>query len=119
LYKRFTSTIKIGAFLTFILSTSVITRVLVMTLVNYVVIWMLFPTFLQYAAISLATSLKITFSTNFDVLILTLLITAIFNVIHVPLSTIPSYIMVTHILNRGVLITFEGPWIVRMLKRLP
>ncbi|MEM2211162.1 MAG: hypothetical protein QW372_07270 [Nitrososphaerales archaeon] len=118
MYNKFTSTMKMITFLTLILSMSIVVRVLITTLANYIVIWILFPTFLEYAAKSLSGFLKVTFSTNFDKLILTLIITAIYNVIHVLLSIIPSYGIVAHILNRGIIVTIKEPWVIKTLKHL-
>lgn len=118
MYNKSTSTMRIITFLTLILSMSILVRVLITTLANYIVIWILFPTFLEYAAKSLSGFLKVTFSTNFDKLILILIITAIYNVIHVLLSIIPSYGIVAHILNRGIIVKIKDPWVIKALKHL-
>ncbi|MBO3768709.1 MAG: hypothetical protein QXS21_02820 [Thermoproteota archaeon] len=81
---------------------SAIVRVMILTLANYIVIWILMPNFLSYAtfAVSLATGIKL--SPNFEGLLVVLILTAIFNVLHVLFTIIPSFVLVIALVRRKV-----------------
>lgn len=70
---------------------AIILRVLVTTLLNFVVLWYLFPFFLDLAAGSLKAALGLNISSSAVALGFALVFTAIFNVIHTFLSVLPSY----------------------------
>jgi len=78
-----------------------ILRVLTMSLFNYVVLIYLFPEFLDLAAASVSAFLGISFSSKISAFMTVAFFTAIFNILHVPLSIAPAYFMVGSIVNLG------------------
>lgn len=89
-----------------ILVLSTVVRVVVLTLANYFVIWILMPAFLSYAtfAVSLVTGIKL--SPNFGGLLVVLLLTAVFNVLHVFLTVIPSFVFAIALVKRKIIKTW-------------
>lgn len=81
------------------LSFGIILRVLVTSLLNFIILWYLFPFFLDVAAGSLISTLGINLTSQASTLLLTLFFTAIFNIIHTFLSFIPSYMVVKAVAN--------------------
>lgn len=78
-----------------------ILRVLVMSLLNYVVLIYLFPEFLDFVAASLSAFLGMSFSSRISAFMMVAAFTAIFNILHVPLSIAPAYLIVRSIVNLG------------------
>ncbi|MGB9805890.1 MAG: ECF transporter S component [Thermoproteota archaeon] len=89
-----------------ILVLSAIVRVVVLTLANYFVIWVLMPDFLSYAtfAVSLVTGIKL--SPNFGGLLVVLLLTAVFNILHVFLTVVPSFALAIALVKRKIIKTW-------------
>ncbi|MGC9085285.1 MAG: ECF transporter S component [Thermoproteota archaeon] len=89
-----------------ILVLSAIVRVVVLTLANYFVIWVLMPDFLSYAtfAVSLVTGIKL--SPNFGGLLVVLLLTAVFNTLHVFLTVVPSFALAIALVKRKIIKTW-------------
>jgi riboflavin transporter FmnP len=89
-----------------ILALSAIVRVAVLTLANYFVIWVFMPDFLSYAtfAVSLVTGIKL--SPNFGGMLVVLLLTAVFNVLHVFLTVVPSFVLVIALIKRKIIKTW-------------
>ncbi len=73
---------------------AIVLRVIVMSLLNFVVLWYLFPFFLDIASASMKATVGLNVPGREAALMWTLIFTAAFNIIHVFLSTIPSYIVV-------------------------
>ena len=95
LYHRFFKGRKFGmATLGLGISFAIIARVIVTSLVNFVLLWYLFPSFLDIAVGSLTATLGLNISSPTAALLLTLLFTAIFNILHTFLSLLPSYMVV-------------------------
>lgn len=95
IYHRFLNERRsIAASLGLSISFAIISRVLVTSLLNFVLLWYLFPFFLDIAAGSLTSTLGLIVSSPTAAILLTLLFTAIFNIIHTFLSIIPSYLVV-------------------------
>jgi len=72
---------------------SIIIRVVILTVANYVVIWILMPEFLKYATYILSETLKTNLEPNIGGLVVVLAFTALFNSLHVLLSLVPSIII--------------------------
>ena len=94
------------------ISFAIIFRLLVTSLLNFVLLWYLFPFFLDIAMGSLTSALGLTIPSKTAALLLTLLFTAVFNIIHTFLSIIPSYIVVKAVANAR-LPGLRGFWIDR------
>jgi riboflavin transporter FmnP len=88
-----------------------VVRILVLTLANYVVLWILLPDFLGFAGSSLTASLGLSLDPGLAVLQLALVVTAVYNLLHIPLSMLPSYFIVGKILSRRIGGTLSQPWI--------
>lgn len=69
----------------------IIFRVLVTSLLNFVLLWYLFPFFLDLASGSIKAVLGLDISSSVTALAFALLFTALFNIIHTFLSVLPSY----------------------------
>ena len=69
-------------------------RILVMTLFNYVIVFLMFPFFLDIASKTLNLALGLTFRSSFEALVWVLVFTAIFNALHTLLSVLPSLLIV-------------------------
>ncbi|HDD43216.1 MAG: hypothetical protein DRN61_03700 [Thaumarchaeota archaeon] len=78
-----------------------ILRVLAMSLFNYVALICLFPELLDFAAASISAFLGISFSSRISAFTTVAAFTAIFNILHVPLSIAPAYFIVRSIVNLG------------------
>lgn len=91
-------------------------RVLVTTAANYVVLVVMFPEFLNFAAMTLSAFIGTSLSPDLQGLILVLTFTAIYNILHIVFSTVPS-VLVLKALNRAK--AFHGiwaPWIIKISK---
>jgi len=75
-------------------------RILSMTVMNYLMAYLLFPDFMSLAARTISLALGINFSGEISCLIMVLAFTAIFNLIHSILSMAPSILIVKHISSR-------------------
>lgn len=116
-YQRLTSLQKVGLLLVLSISVGVIVRVVVMTFANFMILAILQPNvYLPFAAATIKTTLGITFSKAVDALLLALILTGIFNGLHVFLSIIPTFIVIRRILHHGGLIIAE-PWVSKILSR--
>lgn len=78
-----------------------ILRVLTMSLFNYVVLIYLFPDLLEFAAASVSAFLGVSFSSEISAFMMIAVFTAIFNILHVPLSIVPAYLIVRAVVNLG------------------
>ncbi len=104
------------ALLSFGLFTGILLRVAVMTIFNYVVIWLLFPFFLDFAAKTVSAVLGINFASQLEALIVILALTALFNVIQVVVIAIPSLAIVKAVKGRVMMGKVATPWVVRVLE---
>lgn len=96
--------------------TGIILRVIVATISNYIVIWLLFPFFFDFASKAVSSALGISFGSQMEALLVILVLTALFNVIQVIIITIPSLAIVKAVKNRVAMGKVVTPWIVRMLE---
>ena len=96
--------------------TGILLRVIVATISNYIVIWMLFPFFFDFASKSVSSALGISFGSQIEGLIVILALTALFNVIQVIIITVPSLAIVKAVRNRVAMGKVVTPWIVRILE---
>lgn len=78
----------------------ILLRVIVMSIFNYIIIWVMFPFFLDIAAKTMSLTTGLTFTSSFNALIWTLIFTAVFNILHTLLSIIPSLAIVKAISKR-------------------
>ncbi|MEM3712386.1 MAG: ECF transporter S component [Thermoproteota archaeon] len=92
---------------------AIVARVVVTSLMNFLVLWWLFPFFLNDAAKSLKTTIGFQADSPYAVLLMTLVFTAVFNIIHSFLSIIPSYYLVKAVV-RVKSIGLRRPWFQRI-----
>ncbi|MBI2184545.1 MAG: hypothetical protein HYU39_06260 [Thaumarchaeota archaeon] len=94
-----------------------ISRVILMTIANYVALVVIFPDFLGFA-VSLAEKTGLVASSSpFSGVVAVLLITGIYNVIHIFISLLPSFFLST-LPSAGVTARGIGePWIYRISRR--
>jgi len=76
------------------ISFAIVARVLVSSMLNFVMLWYLFPFFLDLAAASLKSALGLDIPSSTAALMWSLVFTAIFNIMHTFLSVIPSYAII-------------------------
>jgi len=93
-----------------ILTFGALIRIILMSILNYVMIWILMPDFFDMAAKSLGAILGLKFQSNVDALIVIMIFTAIFNLIHTLLSGIPAYSIVKIIFYKRNLFKGRTPW---------
>lgn len=105
------------ALLSFSVLIGTLLRVAVMTALNYVVIWVLFPSFLEFASSTVSSALGISFGSQLEALLVILGLTAIFNVLQVLIIAIPSLAIVRAVENRVAMGRIITPWIVKILER--
>lgn len=112
---RFTSRFRAACLLAFIFGS--LLRVAVMTAANYVVLVILFPFFLDYAvaAVSMVTGWAL--EPGMGGLMLVMLFTAVFNVIHVAISLAPSALIVQNLARDGLFLGFKEPWMMAAHQR--
>lgn len=116
-YRRLIGLEKVGLLLALSILLGLVVRVVVMTFANFVVLALLQPNvYLPFAAATIKTTMGITFSKPVDALLLALILTGIFNGLHVFLSIIPTFVVIRRILHRGGLIIAE-PWVSKILSR--
>ena len=92
----------VKGFLALSLPLAAVFRVISTSLLNFVVLWYLFPFFLNIASASIKSTLGLNISSPVTALMWTLLFTATFNILHIPLSIIPSYIVVKAASKAGI-----------------
>ena len=85
-----------------------ILRIIAMSIANFLVLYVFFPEWMSFAKVCLeAIGLEV--SSDFSALFWTLLLTAVFNAIHIFVSVIPSYALIKTILRLGT--TLGRAWI--------
>lgn len=103
---------RIGFILGFALGCAI--RVAVMSMFNYLVLMYVFPGFLELATASISVSLGLKISDSVVALAMTMIFTAIFNILHVPLSIIPAYLVVKSLMRAGGRIESSELWYARL-----
>ncbi len=76
-------------------------RVMVMSVLNYLVLLYILPGFLELAATSISAFLSLEISDNLAALTMSMIFTAIFNMLHIPLSILPAYLVVKSLTRVG------------------
>ena len=94
-----------------ILSLAAFIRIVLMSMLNYIMLLVLLPSFLDLAANSLSASLGLKFQSSLDAMILIVIFTGIFNLIHTILSMIPAYSIVKVVFYKRSLLRMRKPWI--------
>jgi len=89
---------------------AMVARVVVTSLMNLLVLWWLFPFFLDMAAKYLSATVGFQAESPFAVLVVTLVFTALFNILHMFLSVIPSYYLVSKVITRVKPVSARGAW---------
>ena len=89
---------------------SLLLRVVVMTVANYIALTVIFPDFMGFAVDLLAKASIVNPSSPFSGIIAILIMTGIYNVIHTALSLLPSYFLST-IPSSSVALKMGRPWI--------
>ena len=89
---------------------SLLIRVAVMTVANYVVLTIVFPDFMGFAVDLLAKANIVEATSPFSGIMAILFITGVYNVIHTALSLIPSYFLST-IPSSSIALKTGRPWI--------
>lgn len=95
-----------------------ILRVVVMTVMNYVVIVILFPEFLSFAASTVQTTTGLYSNDLVGQLLLVLTFTAVFNASHVVLTLLPSSIVAEAVTRRLSFYSDYGSWM-RVIAGVP
>jgi riboflavin transporter FmnP len=91
-------------------------RVAVMSAFNYIVLVYVFPGFLEFAAASISAFLGLEISDTLAALTMTIIFTAFFNILHVPLSIAPAYLVVKSLIRSGWRIEASELWYARLVK---
>ncbi len=72
-------------------------RVVVMTSFNYLVLLYMFPDLFSFAAASISAFLRISFPSEAAAFTAVMIFTAVFNILHIPLSIVPAYLIIRSI----------------------
>lgn len=88
-------------------------RIIVMTLANYAVLTMTAQ--VEFVGALLKTITGWSLSSSTEVLIVTLVLTALFNALHTPLSMVPAALLVKKISREGSIICYRGAWMIRAI----
>ena len=94
-----------------ILSLAALVRIIAMTALNYVMLWILLPDFLGFASQSLSAFLGISFQSNMDALMVIMIVTAGFNLIHTIFSGVSAYGIVRVVFYKRSLLRIRTPWL--------
>ncbi|MEM1558553.1 MAG: hypothetical protein QXT26_05435 [Thermoproteota archaeon] len=93
---------------------AVAVRIIVTSLMNFLVLWWFFPLFLDLAAKYLRATIGFQADSPYAILLMTLVFTAVFNVIHSLISIIPSYYLVVKAVVRVKSMGLKRPWLQRI-----
>jgi riboflavin transporter FmnP len=95
-------------------------RVLATTACNYLVLVVIMPFFLEFAVKSLSIALGLEIEVGLGGLLLILAFTAIYNILHVALSLLPSIFLVRNLSKQGLFLNLREPWLLQaMVKKRP
>ena len=92
-------------------------RVLATTAANYVVLLILFPEFLDMACHFVSAVLGVNLGSAASAFLVVLGFTAVFNVLHVILSLVPSIFLMNCMVRDGLFLTLKRPWLHAVLGR--
>jgi riboflavin transporter FmnP len=100
-----------------------ILRVVTLTVANYLILWTLVPVFpdilegfLSFASFQVNQSIGLVLSTEYDALFIVLIFTAVFNIVHVFLSVLPSFAIAQGVISRSTS-RLKTPWLEKYLKK--
>lgn len=96
-------------------SMGIVVRVIIMSIFNLVVLLLVAPSYLDFAASILVKVIGLTSSSPFEVLAWTLALTAVYNAIHVVVAIIPSYIIIRALMFRTPHLIRKS-WIIRAVE---
>jgi len=99
------------------LMAATVLRVFVMTAANYVVLAILFPEFLQFATNTLSMFLGSPLQPNQEGLFFVLAFTAIYNILHMPFTIIPAFLILKAVHRTKALGTTWAPWLIQTAKK--
>ena len=102
-------------FLSFLLG--IFLRIVSMSAMNYLIVYLLFPDFMGLAARTISLVLGINVSGRLSCLIIILIFTAIFNLIHSILSIVPSVVIVKYISSKELTPHFKRTWYKMILEK--
>ncbi len=92
-------------------------RILATTASNYLVLVVFMPFFLEFAVKSLSIALGLEIEVGLGGLLLILAFTAIYNILHVALSLLPSIFLVKNFCKQGLFLNLKEPWIITLIKQ--
>ncbi len=93
-----------------------VVRIIVMTVTNYLILVIILPEALEFAVSALRASTGFAPTTLVEKLFLVLIFTALYNGLHIPLSMVPSYLIMKSIAPMSIRLGSGDPWIVRVAK---
>ncbi|MEM2004167.1 MAG: hypothetical protein QXI52_01715 [Nitrososphaerota archaeon] len=102
-----------AAFLIQLTTLGMILRIMVMTLANYAVLTMTAQ--VEFIGALLRTITGWSLSSSTEVIVIILVLTALFNALHTPLSMMPAALLVKRISREGSLICYRGAWMIRAI----
>lgn len=92
-------------------------RILSMSAMNYLIAYLLIPGFMRSAAETISLVLDINVSGELSCLIIVLIFTAIFNLIHSIVSIVPSIMIVKYISSKELTPYLKKTWYMAILER--
>ncbi|MEM3403495.1 MAG: hypothetical protein QXJ17_02925 [Nitrososphaeria archaeon] len=93
------------------LTLAAILRIILMSVSNYLLLLILMPDFFGFASASLEAALGLKFSSSMDAIIMIMVFTAIFNLIHTLISCLPAYSVLKIVSLRKSVMKTRKPWI--------
>lgn len=109
-------TLRLGASPLLVFVTGTLARIVAMTLANYLLLAVVTPFFLEFAVRFLSKALGIELAVGPGGLLLVLLFTALFNLLHTVFSLVPSMLLIKSLSRQGLFLSLREPWIISLLK---
>lgn len=95
-----------------------IIRIIVMSVINYVILVVVVPESLIFVNYLLSTTLGLSLGSGLELILLVMVLTSIFNIAHTALSLVPSAIIVQRIERVGAFIRMAGnSWMGSLVRR--
>lgn len=94
---------------------SSLVRVLATTACNYLVLVVVAPFFLEFAVKSLSVALCLEMEAGLGGLLLVLVFTTVYNILHVALSLLPSMLLVKNLSKQGLFLNLKQPWVLQAM----
>lgn len=86
-------------------------RIVLMSISNYILLLILMPDFFDFASVSLGAALGLKFSSSTEAIIMIMVFTAIFNLIHTLISCLPAYSILKVVSLRKNVMKTRKPWV--------